>query len=134
MEPGDKNEIETMKKDAGSEEGGETGEPHQQNSGKTMSNTDINDIICCNSSTSASNGNNKNNNDDNKDGGEEVTGMEANTSTTNDGRNGEVSEAKVESEKSENSNSSNGRGSSKSKSYYMDTKILKRLDENAKIR
>ena len=106
--------------------------------GNLVPNTDTNDSIC-NSSTSA-NKNNNNNNNNNNDGTEKVTNTETNTVTTNNERNnGDVAEAKAETDaeaeaevetNSANSNSSNnGIGRSNNKSYYVETKILNRPDD-----
>ena len=129
MEPGNRNKIKVMKMDVESngEDDGATSEPKQQKCDSKPLTDTTNDNICSNHCTSASRKieNNKNNNNDNKDGGKEVTNM--NNVTTNDGRNEEVPEAKVNSKNSISSNS--GIVRSNSKSNYVEPKIWKRLDK-----
>ena len=112
------------------EEDGVTKEAQSKKCETQKPNTDTtNYSICSNRFTSVSrnNNNNKHNEYGNKDGEKEVTNMESNTVTINDGRNEEALEAKVN---SEDSNSINGRSTNNSKSYYVVTKILKRPDKN----
>ena len=132
-EPGDENEnkMMTIKVEYDEGDSGEKGEPQQQKCVKLMPNTDTNDILCS-SCTSAS----RNNNNINNNGTKTVTNTETNSVTIEDeGNNGEVAEAKAEAEAATNSikshSSKNGIGRSNSKSNNcMDTKILKRPDEN----
>ena len=92
-------------------------------------NNSIHNNCCTSVRVSRNNNNDKNNNNDNNNGEEIVINIQTNTVTTINGRNGEASEEKVN---SENLNSSNGRSTtcSNSKSSYVKAKILKRPVEN----